>query len=195
MARKSKQQQQEEAAEFFQKFLGVSAEEVEAAYNEPVPDHEGKMLQAEGVLLFLQSAGRDLKTKKCKECKQPFATRYINVAYCGDTCRADALRKVGIKWDRKVDHYSQLNAERPAVVSRETYNTLLEFAHRIIEDTAALEVVDDFPEPQLVPQQVSIEHQEEVMDHTNHLLEPVPLSVPEESGSPFADLPVSPFQQ
>lgn len=50
----------------------------------------------EGVLRSLQRPSRIGVSRICKDCGEPFVTNYEFVAYCGDLCRASALKKVGL---------------------------------------------------------------------------------------------------
>lgn len=50
----------------------------------------------EGVLRSLQRPSRIGISRICKDCNQPFVTNYEFVAYCGDLCRASALKKSGL---------------------------------------------------------------------------------------------------
>ena len=148
-----------------------------------------KQFQAEGVLLFLQTAGKSLQTKKCKQCGNPFATRYIAVAYCSDLCRAEKFRKdYGIRWDSSRDHYSMLDAERPLVVGPEAYQLLQEFARRILEedilvlqDNPPEETLQEFPEVSRLEQLFQQE-----LDRTNSVPSPPEQDADEQSQSqPF----------
>lgn len=114
---------------------------------------ERRRNQSEGVLLFLETAGKAFLTKKCKECGQPFATRYTNVAYCGDLCRAAYMRKAyNIRWDPTRDHYAMMEAERPLLVGPAAYQVLQEFARRILEEDI-LVLQDDPQEDNPLPQE------------------------------------------
>lgn len=97
----------------FLKSLGITVPEVEDAIKAPAKERnlnkeyppptqqtsrEMATLQAEHVLLSLEYPELAGLPKLCKECNSPFTTRYPAVGYCGDLCRAAALRKRGIIW-------------------------------------------------------------------------------------------------
>lgn len=123
--------------------LDISEEEFHHEASAADTNRQIKTLQAEGVLLFLQSAGKAIMRKECKECGSIFGTHYRNIAYCSDPCRATSLRRVGIKWDPTKDSYSNLGAERPIVVSPQTYQCLLEFAERILSGEQEIRVAQE----------------------------------------------------
>lgn len=162
----------------FLKFAGIEVDEAEVkeAFNtdnyKPQELHDTSMLQAEGVLLFIQNAARSLLTKKCKECGDPFATQYINVAYCSNLCRGKAMSKVGILWDYTKDHYRAMDADRPLVIGTEAYQVLLEFAIRLTEGHQALDLKEEQPDNR--------EHDEPaVVDETNPpVLHTIPVPSP-----------------
>lgn len=129
MASKKKR---EEGIQFFMEMLAQQGHEVNRQDFASGEHPDRDILQAEGVLLFLESAGRSLVTKKCKECKEPFASHYKNVAYCSDRCRATRLeRDYGILWDSSRDHYQMMQAERPLLVGPKAFDVLMQFAERI----------------------------------------------------------------
>jgi hypothetical protein len=117
--------------------MEVSEEDVKAAYEVKYNPHEhpdSRMLQAEGMLLHLRTAAKQFMAKKCLECEEVFSTNYIGVAYCSDLCRGKAIEKqMGIRWDYEKDHYENLSAERPLIVSPPAYQVLLEWARRVLE--------------------------------------------------------------
>lgn len=152
-----------EAMAFFATMLkdsGVDEEVLQESLSEPF---EVKLLQAEGVLLFLESAGKALIHRVCKECGEAFASRYKAVAYCSDRCRSKKLRRdFGIQWSPQRDHYQMMDAERPLVVGPQAYQTLLEFAHRILEGQVEVDQsLTDTSDP-----------------HTNHQVSPDMLESP-----------------
>lgn len=55
--------------------------------------------QAESVLAYHAAGGKGWRTVTCKECKSKFGTDYGHIAYCSNTCRAKALRDIGIEWN------------------------------------------------------------------------------------------------
>lgn len=137
----------------FLKFAGVEvdAKEVADAFDMspylPREHQDVPMLQAEGVLLYAQNAARNFMPKICKHCKQAFSTNYVSVAYCSSLCRGKAMESVGMKWDYTKDHYQLMGVERPIVVGPEAYSTLLEMAHRILDNHMILmEEVPQNPE-------------------------------------------------
>lgn len=66
-----------------------------------------RQIEAESVLFYIETKGRDFKSKKCKDedCNRPFLHTYWAVEYCSEECRAYALAKKGIVWniDRRSD--------------------------------------------------------------------------------------------
>lgn len=145
MARKSKAAMAEEAASFLSNFLKeagmeVDQETVDSSFADnrykPAEAADTPMLQAEGVLLYLQNAARNFMPKKCQwqGCGQIFSTQYINVAYCSSLCRGKAMESRGIRWDYSKDHYRLMDADRPLIVGPQAYQVLVEMAHRILEN-------------------------------------------------------------
>lgn len=117
--------------------IEVSESDVKAAYEAqfvPREHPDSAMLQAEGMLLHIRTAAKGFVAKKCLECTEVFSTNYIGVAYCSALCRGKAIEKqMGIRWNYETDHYQNLGAEHPLVVTPAAYQVLLEFAHRVLE--------------------------------------------------------------
>lgn len=193
MAKLSKKEQEKGmaflAALVQQQGLDITAEELNEEVAGADVKRQIKTLQAEGVLLFLQGESKLLEHKVCKECKSFFATRYTNVAYCSDSCRADALRRMGIKWDSSRDSYAMLGSERPILVGAQTYQFLLDFAHAILDGSQEIRVLQEeeetpLPEPQIVDlPPLSLGEP----DQTTPLPEPVVEEPPVKSGPPLFD--------
>jgi hypothetical protein len=56
-------------------------------------------IEAESVLFYIHTRGRDFEAKLCACCKMPFLHTYRAVAYCSDDCRAEALARYNIVWN------------------------------------------------------------------------------------------------
>ena len=77
---------------------------------------------------------KTMMTKMCNQCHLNFATNYVGVAYCSDSCRVAAAAAIGLVYDPKAKSEEQRwGGEPPNVVSAETYATLVEFAKKILE--------------------------------------------------------------
>lgn len=129
--------------------MTVSEDDVKAAYDaqfNPKEHPDSAMLQAEGMLHILKAA-RHFIAKKCLECGEVFSTNYIGVSYCSALCRGKAIEKqMGIRWNYETDHYANLGAEHPLVITPAVYQVLLEFARRVLEqDGIVLKETSDDP--------------------------------------------------
>lgn len=142
--RKSKADKMAEAQAGLLSFLqsagmDVQEEDVAKALNDedrytPKEHPDVPMLQAEGVLLYLENRARNFMPKICKWCGQAFSTMYKNVAYCSTLCSGTALQKrMGIKWDYNRDTYAMIDAERPLIVGPQAYALLVAMAEKILE--------------------------------------------------------------
>lgn len=143
-----KKKSDQAAIDFFSQLMGTDlTEKFEEEKSKVVEPADFPILQAEGVLLHLQSTAKALQHKQCKECGEHFATRYFSVAYCSNHCRARKLqRDFGITWDPQKDQYENLGAERPLLIGPQAYQTLLEFCHRFLEQHDFVQIVaDDTP--------------------------------------------------
>ncbi len=136
MPRVSKKAQQDAGLAFLAEFAGLDLGELQTKVSEAAPAQEAEisMLQAEGVLLHIYNVNRTMLTKYCKECKEAFSTRYQAVAYCSNLCRRTAMRKIGIAWNPTTDHYANMDAERPIVLTPEVHQVVVQAAQRILED-------------------------------------------------------------
>lgn len=58
-------------------------------------------LEAESVLFFIETKGKDFQQSICKAapCGRAFMHTYLSVAYCSDNCRAWALSEYGLIWN------------------------------------------------------------------------------------------------
>lgn len=105
------------------------------------------VLEAEGILLTLQSAKRTIQVKACKECGEQFGTNYKYVAYCSNACRALALRKLSIKWDPLKKEEQRWGSESnpsqlPIIISK----SALEQLRRIVDDIQAIQTQNEMVE-------------------------------------------------
>lgn len=177
----------EKALAFFSELLGQDlTEKFVEEKSKVVEPPDVKVLQAEGVLLHLQSAAKALLHKKCKECGELFATRYFAVAYCSTQCRAKTLqRDFGVSYNSRTDHYSNMEAERPLIVGPQAYQTLLEFAHRFLEQ-------HDFVVSQPDDKPLDEDHNHD--PHTTPEFSLPQLDVPLESPPSLDSLPENPFE-
>lgn len=121
---------------------------IKEAYEAPVVRHDTRMLQAEGVLLHIYNAQRTMMHKYCKRCNEVFSTRYQAVAYCSDLCRQKAMEAIGIRWNPRTDHYENMDAERPIIVSPSVHSVILQAARRILEDQNILVEEESKPQEQ-----------------------------------------------
>lgn len=92
---------------------------------EEINAEETASREAESVLAFLR--GEVGRAKYCKNCDGLFFTSYGNVAYCGDPCRAEALKKIGITWDFTKPLHERWGKPIPLVLNSEMIERL-EFA-------------------------------------------------------------------
>ena len=196
---KRKAKETEAAMAFFADLLGKDKAEVEQAVADVHPQQvEISVLQAEGVLLHLYNIPRTMLSKYCKECEETFSTRYQAVAYCSNSCRRKAMERVGIRWDPRTDHYANMEAERPIVVSPEVHAVIVAAAQRILEDqniqVESSPTKEEYQEPEypvliLPPEELGEDHQYSDVSHTS----PEPL-LPELDGPELPDLMnLSPF--
>ncbi len=69
----------------------------------PTETASDKMREAQSTLDFFESFNPDSQwaEKDCKTCNRTFRYRWNSrgIGYCGMTCMAAALEKIGIKWD------------------------------------------------------------------------------------------------
>jgi hypothetical protein len=134
----------------FLKSQGHDASQVEEAIKDVPATSDEKMLEAEAVLLHLQSPGRFI-SKKCKGCDGIFGTSYRSVSYCSDRCRAIAIQtQTGIHWNPRVDRWANLRAEAPLVIRPEAYSQLVEFAKAILAQNQ-IEIQTPTQEDQEIP--------------------------------------------
>lgn len=75
-----------------------------------------EMIQAESVLLSLIKVPKDWFLRNCGNCKEAFYTNYYFVGYCGDQCRALALKKMGITWTNHFDESAKWGGMTPPIV-------------------------------------------------------------------------------
>lgn len=60
---------------------------------------ERNSIEAESVLYYIKTKGKDFTMKSCLWCEDEFLSTYRAVAYCSDPCRAFALEEKGIDWN------------------------------------------------------------------------------------------------
>lgn len=61
-----------------------------------------RALEAEAILLYFDTQGSGFTKQICPTCTEEFAYKYKLLGKnlnCSDTCRREALNKLGIKWD------------------------------------------------------------------------------------------------
>lgn len=58
-----------------------------------------RQAEAESVLFYVNSRGKNFESKPCKYCGKLFLHTYINIEYCSESCRAQALAELGIIWN------------------------------------------------------------------------------------------------
>lgn len=104
-------------------------------------------LEAEGILLTLQSDKRTVALKECKECHEPFATNYKYVGYCTNACRALALKHIGIKWDpTKKDEQRWGTIDNPSQIPIVISNAALEQLRIIVEAMDQIQIQNGMAE-------------------------------------------------
>ena len=118
-----KQKRDERVIEKMAKLYGKTVEELQ----QKVKDSHDVGYQAEAVLAYHDTRGRGFIERNCKWCDKRFAANYRSVAYCSNKCRADALDKIGIKWDHTQSEEERWAGTPPLVVP-----------------PSALSIVDDF---------------------------------------------------
>ena len=160
MPRVSKKAKQDEGLAFLAEFAGLDLVNLQQKVAEAAPAQEAEisMLQAEGVLLHIYNLSRTMLTKRCKECGEVFSTRYRAVAYCSNLCRRTAMRKIGIAWNPSTDHYANMDAERPIVLTPEVHQVVVQAAQRIVEDRNLVVHLPEEPTTHLeVPQSYDVD--------------------------------------
>jgi hypothetical protein len=149
---RKKQEKAKEGLLDWLKNAGVDTSTLATLETTAVPERTfQKSLEAEGILLTLQSARLPVKAKKCKrvECEQVFATNYAYVGYCSDSCRAkDIERLTGIRWDptKKMEQRwgtEENPSQLPIVISPQAIQMLKSLYQQIL----ALEENQDQPTP------------------------------------------------
>jgi hypothetical protein len=147
----------------FLKGLGITVPEVENAakaprnlekeYPPPTQQTSREMASAhaEHVLLSLEYPALAGVPKLCKECNAPFTTRYPSVGYCGDMCRASALRKRGIIWWAKGTTEQEKWGGRipPGMIPPEALRAMKTIVNRVELETQSQvqTTLPDFVEP------------------------------------------------
>jgi hypothetical protein len=86
---------------------------------------EDKMREAQSVLRFFETKGKDFIQEICWTCGEPFAYnyRFTGVKYCGIPCTARALEKAGLKWNPNKHPEERWGPSIPAVVPPEVFET------------------------------------------------------------------------
>lgn len=77
--------------------LGLDTTELEAVAKDVPEDVE---VEADAVLLYIDTNGKHFVEKKCGYCERVFATTAPHVVgRCSNSCRAASLKEVGVVWN------------------------------------------------------------------------------------------------
>lgn len=91
---------------------------------------ERRTLEAESVIFYIQTKGKNFAQKNCDYCKHPFLSTYAAVAYCSDECRANWLAERGVIWNaRNRPDVERWAGKIPKVISSEATGALVEAGH------------------------------------------------------------------
>ncbi|MGS2592257.1 hypothetical protein [Streptomyces hebeiensis] len=111
-----------------------------------------KQLEAESVLYYVETKGKNFSARKCKGCGEDFLFTHFRVSYCSENCRAQALADLGIIWNphRKSDG-SRWNIKGkgliPKVISSSATAALVESGNIHTEFPETIE--DDFEDEEI----------------------------------------------
>lgn len=81
---------------------GITGEEVLQKLTSSVDNGEDLALEAEATLLYFNLRGKGFTHLECPVCEKKFAVKYSIPGHkmkCSNTCRAQALAEIGIKWN------------------------------------------------------------------------------------------------
>lgn len=124
---------------------------------------EQEMIQVESTLLSLHKLPKDWYLRNCKGCKEAFYTNYYFVAYCGDQCRALALKKMGITWTNHFDEPAKWQGRTPPmIIPPEALNVMRYLVEQADRESPALEQTK---EPYLEPVSLSESQSPEHIEH------------------------------
>lgn len=90
-------------------FASISTDSERAKLEAVVKEHKAtkqspdeKALEAEGVLLYFHTKGKDFVKQKCPQCGKTFAYKYYIPGVklkCSNECRRASLAEIGIVWN------------------------------------------------------------------------------------------------
>lgn len=90
----------------------------------------------EGVILSLQRPTRVGISRICKDCGDAFITMYQYVAYCGDLCRASALKKVGLTvWKNPYTDEEKWGGVPPALIPPDALKAMKAIILQVEQET------------------------------------------------------------
>jgi hypothetical protein len=107
---------------------GIKADEIEQVAAEVKSSlvKTPTFFEAEAALLLFQKP-KHMIIKKCRRCRDPFASSYRSVAYCGDVCRQKQLFELtGIRWDPHKSDEERWGGEPPLIVPPSLLKRMLE---------------------------------------------------------------------
>jgi hypothetical protein len=93
--------------------------------------------QAEAALAYARDSSYFIR-RNCTICGRLFAHTYGQVAYCSNQCRAQALEKIGIKWEWVANAESRwgYNHADPLVVPPDALSILLSLPETVLPEPA-----------------------------------------------------------
>lgn len=104
----------------------------------------------EGVLASVRRPG-DFTYRVCKrpECRAPFGTNYVSVAYCSDNCRIREFEKLtGCTWTPKAPE-ERWGGEPPLIIPPDVVYRMFEYSKTLLQyaETQGWESPEDIPRP------------------------------------------------
>lgn len=90
--------------------LGISTE---ILANVSVETSQESISNAEAVLAYADRRGKGFHDITCKRCGRIFSVDMNHVSYCSNSCRAAALKEIGILWDPSKRDSERWQTDRP----------------------------------------------------------------------------------
>lgn len=95
---------QDKLLKFMETGFGVSKEEIDKLKEQAklIPSSDESALEAEAVLLYFRTKGKEFRKQKCPECNRTFAHKYYIPTknfMCSNECRRAFLKRIGIEWN------------------------------------------------------------------------------------------------
>jgi hypothetical protein len=96
---------------------------------ESLEDSDEVIIEAQGVLLYIETEGKGFRKQDCPECGRQFAYRYtfqMPGMLCSNRCRKSRLAKLGIAWKSDVPLEKRFahRRELPLVIPPEALDVL-----------------------------------------------------------------------